>query len=163
MGYIPDGWQRVLRKLEERAQASGYISLNVVSEEIGTVASNTWVSPAGAVQIGDAKNFEYIEGEIVYTGVKDVLVSVQTYQAISLQGGNTSDVEGTSGLNATPCEDFSMLASSSFGGVAVVVNQCVFNMTHGDTIDVYVKHHEPTDKIVTLNKAVYHVKVIDVL
>lgn len=163
MGCIPDGWQRIIRDLQGQANGvEGYISLKVENEDLGLVLDDTWVSPTGAVQVGNSKNFSYVDGKIVYTGEPDVLVSLQSYQAVTI-AGLTAEVNGTGGLNGVPCENFAMPASSSFGNVAVADNQCRFEMFTGDTLDAFVKHTEGGPANVTLTKGVYHVTILDVI
>jgi len=164
---MSDGWQRLLRKLEERAEAmASYISLEVENEDLGTLAQNVWASPTTAILFGNLppKNFSYNTGNIVYTGTKKIRVDMMSIQSVLVAGGNQGEAEITNGFNGTQCESGRMPASSAFGGVIPLDTVCTFELEPGDTLDSFTRQtSEVGGANVTIVKGVYHVWVVDVL
>lgn len=167
---MEDGWQRVLRELQqEQANATykGYISLVISNENLGTVAQNVWVSPTTATLFGGLEplNFSYETGSVVYTGDRPVRIEIESIQSITVGGvGNDATAEVTSGVNGAQCVSGIMPASSAFGGVIPLHTTCMFDIEPNDTLDAFIRQtSEVAGANITIVKGVYHVKIIRAL
>ena len=166
MSGMEDGWKRLIRELQEKSEANGYISLEVQNEDLGTLALNEWASPTTATLFGGLppKNFSYETGSIVYTGTKKVRVDMMSVQSVLVAAGNQAEAEISNGFNGVVCQSGRMPASSAFGGVIPLDTVCTFEIEQGDTLDSFTSQtSEAGGANVTIVKGVYHVWVIDVL
>jgi hypothetical protein len=166
MSGMEDGWKRLVRELQERAEGMGYISLEVQNEDLGTLAQNAWASPTTATLFGNLppKNFSYDTGSIVYTGTKKARVFMNSIESVLVAGGNQAEAEITNGFNNTQCLSGIMPASSAFGGVIPLDTMCAFEIEPGDTLDAYTRQtSEVGGANVTIVKGVYHVWIYDIL
>lgn len=166
---MEDGWKRILREIqEEQANATykGYISLEITDEDLGILAQNVWASPTTATLFGSQQplNFDYTTGSIVYTGDKSVKVEVEAIQSVTVGGGVSATAEVSTGVNSVVCTSGIMPASSAFGGVIPLHTTCMFEIDLGDTLDAFIRQtSEAGGANVTINRGVYHVKIIDAL
>ena len=155
-----DGWKRLIRKLED---SRGYISLMVDGEDLGSLEQGIWASPTLGTVIRNNDKFAYEGGQVVYKGQEDVIVRLNYYQSVELDGVVQATVAGTCGVNSVVDDTYTISNSSTFGGNIDVINEATLEISNGDTIDVFIKQDTQAQANVTIVKGLYHIQIIDVI